>query len=139
MDELRFNTPIARITELTNHLTATYPDGAPRVLVEPLVLLLAPFAPHLSEELWARLGHGSSLTREDFPVAEHAYLVDDFDKVPVQVNGKVRSVVSVPSGADAVALEAAARANEKISALLAGTTVRKVVAVPGRLVNFVCG
>ena len=129
----------ARITELTNHITATYPNGAPRALVEPLVLLLSPFAPHLGEELWSRLGHSASLVREPFPVADPAYLADDTVEVPVQVNGKLRSRIIVAADVDAAALEAAARADEKVAALLHGATVRKVVAVPGRLVNFVLG
>ena len=139
MDELRFNTPIARITELTNHLTATYPGGAPRSLVEPLVLLLAPFAPHMAEELWSRLGHPQSLVRETFPSADPRFLVSETVEVPVQVNGKVRSRIVVPTDTDAAGLEAAARADEKVAALLSAVTVRKVVAVPGRLVNFVVG
>jgi leucyl-tRNA synthetase len=137
MDDLRVNTPIARITELTNHLTSTYPEGAPRALGEPLVLLIAPFAPHLGEELWSRLGHPESLIRAPFPVTDPAYLVTDTVEVPVQINGKLRGVVVVASGANAQTLEAVARADEKISAQIEGKTIRKVVAVPGRLVNFV--
>jgi leucyl-tRNA synthetase len=137
MDDLRVNTPIARITELTNHLTSTYPNGAPRSLGEPLVLLVAPFAPHMAEELWARTGHDTSLTRAPFPVTDPAYLITETVEVPVQINGKLRATIVVPSGADAAALEQAARADEKIGAQIEGKTVRKVVAVPGRLVNFV--
>ncbi len=137
MDDLRVNTPIARITELTNHLTSTYPAGAPRALAEPLVLLLSPFAPHMGEELWSRLGHAGSLVREPFPIADASYLVSDTVNVPVQVNGKLRVVLVVPADADAAALEAVARADEKVRAHIEGKTVRKVVAVPGRLVNFV--
>ncbi len=139
MDELRFNTPIARITELTNHLTATYPSGPPRSLAEPLVLLLAPFAPHMAEELWSRLGHPQSLVHQAFPEADPGYLLSETVEVPVQVNGKVRSRIVVPTDTDAAGLEAAARADEKVAAMLSGLTVRKVVAVPGRLVNFVVG
>jgi hypothetical protein len=135
MDDLRVNTPIARITELTNHLTSTYPNGAPRSLGEPLVLLVAPFAPHMAEELWARTGHDTSLTRAPFPVTDPAYLVTETVEVPVQINGKLRATIVVPSGADAAALEQAARADEKIGAQIEGKTVRKVVAVPGRLVQ----
>jgi leucyl-tRNA synthetase len=138
---LRFNIAIARITELTNHLTSVHgaTSPIPRSVAEPLVLLLAPLAPHIAEELWSRLGHDSSLAWEPFPVADERWLVEDTVQVAVQVNGKVRSQVSVPADADAAALEAAARADEKIAAQLDGKTVRRVVAVPGRLVNFVLG
>jgi leucyl-tRNA synthetase len=140
MEKLRFNVSIAKITELSNHLTARYPaGGVPRSVAEPLVLLLAPLAPHISEELWSRLGHAEPLVREPFPEADPARLVDDTVEIPVQVNGKVRGRVTVPAGADDQALEAAARADERLAGLLAGANVRKVVTVPGRLVNFVVG
>jgi leucyl-tRNA synthetase len=141
MSTLRFNIAIARITELTNHLTSAY--GAdrpvPRSVAEPLVLMLAPLAPHIAEEMWARLGHSSSLAWHDFPVADERWLVEDTVEVAVQVNGKVRAQVRVPADADAAALEAAARADEKVAGYIDGKTVRRVVAVPGRLVNFVLG
>jgi leucyl-tRNA synthetase len=137
-ESLRFNTSIARITELNNAITQAYPNGgAPRALAEPLVLMLAPLAPHLAEELWLRLGHDQSLAWERFPEADPALVVDDTIEVPVQVNGKVRSVIIVPADADAVGLEAAARADEKVLAALGGREPRRVVAVPGRLVNLV--
>jgi leucyl-tRNA synthetase len=141
MSTLRFNIAIARITELTNHLTQTYGASSPvpRTVAEPLVLLVAPLAPHLAEELWSRLGHSDSLAWHPFPVADERWLAEDTVQVAVQVNGKVRAQVSVPAGADAAALEAAARADEKVAGYLAGATVRRVVAVPGRLVNFVLG
>ncbi len=137
-ETLRFNTSIARITELNNATTQAYPQGgAPRALAEALVLMLAPLAPHIAEELWSRLGHAQSLAWAPFPVADPALLVDDTVEVPVQVNGKLRSVITVPAGSDAAALEAAARADAKIAALLAGRDTVRVVAVPGRLVNLV--
>jgi leucyl-tRNA synthetase len=138
---LRFNIAIARITELTNHLTQTFgaEQPVPRSVAEQLVLLVAPLAPHMADELWTRLGHGESSAWEAFPVADERWLVDDTVQVAVQVNGKVRSQVNVPADADAAVLEAAARADEKIAAWLDGATVRRVVAVPGRLVNFVLG
>jgi leucyl-tRNA synthetase len=108
-------------------------------VVGPLVLMVAPLAPHVGEELWARLGHSESLAWHPFPVAEDRWLVEDTVQVAVQVNGKVRSQVTVPADADAAALEAAARSDEKIAGYLDGATVRRVVAVPGRLVNFVLG
>src|SRR4029453_16099294 len=109
---LRFNIAIARITELTNHLTQTYGADSPlpRSMAEPLVLLVAPLAPHIAEELWSRLGHEQSLAWREFPVADERWLVEDTVQVAVQVNGKVRSQVTVPADADAAALEAAARA-----------------------------
>ena len=138
IEGLRLNVAIARITELTNHLTQAFPGGeVPRTVVEPLVLMLAPLAPHIAEDLWSRLGHAASLTWEPFPAAEPARLVDETVEVPVQVNGKVRAIVSLPSGADRAEMERAARADARIAAHLADRTVRKVVVVHGRLVSFV--
>ena len=135
---LRFNTSIARLTELNNAVTAAYPHGGtPRALAESLVLMIAPLAPHIAEELWSRLGHESSLAWEPFPVADSALLVDDTVEVPVQVNGKVRAVVRMPAGLDGDALADAARADERVVAALADREVRRVITVPGRLVNFV--
>jgi leucyl-tRNA synthetase len=137
-ETLRFNTSIARITELNNAITQAYPDGgAPRALAEPVVLMLAPLAPHIAEELWSRLGHSASLAWETFPAVDEALLVDDTVEVPVQVNGKLRGVITVPADADAAAMEAAARADARVVAALDGRETRRVVAVPGRLVNFV--
>jgi leucyl-tRNA synthetase len=137
-ETLRFNTSIARLTELNNAITQAYPHGgAPRTLVEPMILMLAPMAPHLAEELWAKLGHETSLAWAAFPVADPALLIDDTIEVPVQVNGKLRSVINVPADSDAAALQAAARADEKVVAALDGREAKRVVAVPGRLVNFV--
>ncbi|HZE48768.1 MAG TPA: class I tRNA ligase family protein, partial [Jatrophihabitantaceae bacterium] len=137
-ESLRFNTSIARITELNNAIVAAYPNGgAPRAVAESLVLMLAPLSPHIAEELWSRLGHDQSLAWTPFPVADSALLVDDTVNVPVQVNGKVRSVISVPPGIDATALEATARVDAKIAAALDGREVKRVITVPGRLVNFV--
>ena len=132
---LRNNTAVAKLIEYTNHLTKqsiTARDG-----VEPLVLMLAPVAPHLSEEMWRRLGHDRSLAHGPFPQPDSRYLVDDTVEYPVQVNGKVRSRISVSADASAEALEAAALADEKVSAFLAGATPKKVIVVPGRLVNVV--
>ncbi|MCW2682323.1 MAG: leucyl-tRNA synthetase, partial [Blastococcus sp.] len=139
LSTLRFNVAIARIAELTNHLTQAVGASAPvpRQVAEALVLLVAPLAPHIAEEMWARLGHEESSAWHPFPVADEKWLTDDTVQVAVQVNGKVRAQVTVPADADAAALEAAARADEKIAAHLDGATVRRVIAVPGRLVNFV--
>jgi leucyl-tRNA synthetase len=137
-ETLRFNTSVARITELNNAIVAAYPrGGAPRAVAESLVLMLAPLAPHIAEELWARLGHTESLAWAAFPVADPALLIDETIEVPVQVNGKVRAVISVAAGLDNAALEAAARADAKVVAALAGRETKRAITVPGRLVNFV--
>jgi leucyl-tRNA synthetase len=134
---LRNNTAIAKLIEYTNHLTKEHRDSVPRVAVEPLVLMLAPLAPHMAEELWLRLGHTTSLARGPFPAADPAYLVEDTVEYPVQVNGKVRGRVVVAPGAGDDTLKAAALADERVRAFLAGATPRKVIVVPGRLVNLV--
>lgn len=134
---LRDNTAGAKLIELTNHLTKNYPDGAPRAAVEPLVLMLAPLAPHIAEELWERLGHTTSLAHGPFPIADPALLVADSVEYPIQVKGKVRSRIQVPADADPATIEAAALADEKVVALLAGQAPRKVIVVPGKMVNIV--
>ncbi len=137
IEALRFNTAIARITELSSHLTSAYPDGPPRVVAEPLVLMLAPLAPHVAEELWSRMGHAGSLAFEPFPRADPAYLTEETVTVPVQVNGKLRATVSVPAGTAGTDLEAAARADERVRRHLDGREVRRVIVVDDQLVNFV--
>jgi leucyl-tRNA synthetase len=134
---LRNNTAAAKLIEYTNHLTKEHRDAVPRAAVEPLVLMLAPLAPHMAEELWLRLGHETPLAHGPFPVADPAYLVDDTVEYPVQVNGKVRGRVVVAADADQDTLKAAALADDKVQAFLAGANPRKVIVVPGRLVNLV--
>ena len=137
-ESLRFNTSIARITELNNAVTQAYPHGGtPRIVAESLVLMLAPLAPHAAEELWAKSGHPESLAWHSFPVADEAMLVDDTIEIPVQLNGKVRSVINVAADADAAAMEAAARSDEKVIAALGDKPIKRVIAVPGRLISFV--
>jgi leucyl-tRNA synthetase len=132
---LRNNTAAAKLIEYTNHLTKQ--GVTARSALEPLVLMIAPLAPHLAEELWKRLGHDTSLAHGPFPVADPQYLVEDTIEYPVQVNGKVRGHVTVPADADADSLETAALADEKVQAFLNGATPKKVIVVAGRLVNIV--
>jgi leucyl-tRNA synthetase len=138
IEGLRFNTAIAALMELSHDL-ATEDRGAAREVAEMVVLALAPFAPHMSEELWERLGHSESLVHAPYPEPDPALLVSDTSSVAVQVNGKLRGVVDVPAGADQDAAEAAARAEERVAQALDGKTVRRVVYVPDRLINFVVG
>ena len=132
---LSFNTAIARMMEFVNFCTPL--DRRPRAILEPFVTILAPFAPHLAEELWEILGKPAPVSLVAWPVAEERWLKDDTVEIPVEIQGKLRGRVVVPAGADAEAMKAAAAADPKIAELLAGKQVAKVVAVPGRLVNFV--
>lgn len=133
LDNLRFNTAIAKLIELTNALTRL--PATPREVAEPLVLMLAPFAPHVAEELWQRLGHAASLTYADFPVADPALLRAASVTYPVQVAGKVRGRVEVPAEASEEQIRAAALA--AVAEHLAGREPRKVIVVPGRMVSVV--
>jgi leucyl-tRNA synthetase len=133
---LRFNTAVAKLIELNNHLTSA---GRPasRAVVEPLVLMMAPLVPHIAEELWSRLGHGDTLAFAPFPAADPALLVAETVEYPVQVNGKVRGRVTVPADATADEVSSAALAEPKVAALLDGREPRKVIVVPGRIVTVV--
>ena len=111
--------------------------GLPRLLLEKFVLCLAPFAPHLGEELWQALGHGKSLAYEPWPEYDPAALVEDEIEIPVQVLGKLRGRIRVPPTATPADMEAAARANADVAKFIEGKTVVKVIAVPKRMVNFV--
>ncbi|MGW5581556.1 leucine--tRNA ligase [Micromonospora chokoriensis] len=133
MDGIRFNTAIAKLIQLTNGLTGL--SATPREVAEPLVLMVAPFAPHLAEELWRKLGHDTSLTYADFPTADPALLVADTVTYPVQVNGKVRGRVEVPADASEETVRAAAL--DAVAATLAGKEPRKVIVVQGRMVSVV--
>jgi leucyl-tRNA synthetase len=135
LDNLRFNTAIAKLIECNNHLTKL--GGCPADIAEQLVVMLAPMAPHVAEELWAKLGHDTSVTHAPFPVADPAMLVADTVEYPVQVNGKVRGRVSVAADAGTDTVEAAAMADEKVQVALAGQTPKKVIVIPGRMVNIV--
>jgi leucyl-tRNA synthetase len=135
---LHYNTAAAKLIELNNHLTKAYGStGVPRSVAEQLVLMMAPLTPHVAEELWSTLGHDTTLAHGPFPVADERYLVAETLEYPIQVNGKVRSRITVAADASAEQVQAAALADEKIEAALAGREPRKLIVVPGRLVNVV--
>ncbi len=135
MDALRFNTAIAKLIELNNAVTKL--DATPRQIAEPMVLMAAPLVPHMAEELWRKLGHTGTITYLDFPKADPQYLVDDTIEYPVQVNGKVRGRVTVAADADAATVEAVAMADDKVIAAIDGKPPKRVIVVPGRMVNVV--
>ena len=134
--QLSYHTAIAKLISLTNHLIKAG-GGASRSVAEPLVLMTAPLAPHVCEELWSRLGHPTSLAHGPFPAADPHLLTADTISYPVQIRGKVRAKVEVDAASDPAAVETAVLADDRVVTLLAGATVRKVVVVPGRMVSIV--
>jgi leucyl-tRNA synthetase len=135
LDDMRFNTAIAAMMEFTNHLTKL--EVRPRSVLEPFVLLLSPFAPHLGEELWRALGHQQTLAYEPWPKFDPALTKADEVEVPVQVNGKVRVKLTVPADISEDALRQTALDDARVRELLTGKQVRKVIVVPKKLVNLV--
>jgi leucyl-tRNA synthetase len=135
MQRMSFNTAIAALIEMNNELTGR--DNLPRAVAVPMLLMLAPLAPHISEELWQRLGHDQSLAYENWPVCDERYLVEDDVEMAVQVMGKVRGRITVPADADEDTVRQAALNDERVVPYLEGKTVRKVIVVQGKLVNIV--
>jgi leucyl-tRNA synthetase len=138
LEAMAFNTAISAMMVYINEAEAFAKAGPlPKEYLEKFVLCLAPFAPHLGEELWAFLGHPSTLAYEPWPAVDAAALAEDEIEIPVQVLGKLRGRVRVPVAATPAEMEAAARANEEVAKHLEGKTIVKVIAVPKRMVNFV--
>jgi leucyl-tRNA synthetase len=136
LEGMRFNTAIAKVTELNNHLTKV--GGAvARPVAEALVLMVAPLAPHIAEELWRRLGHTDSVVHHDFPVADPAYVVDETVTCVVQIKGKVKARLEVAPSISEDELEKVALADEKVVAALGGAGIRKVIVRAPKLVNIV--
>jgi len=141
-ERFQFNTSIARIMELVNALYKYESTGRKnnRLYVDTvtdLLKLLAPFAPHLAEELWEKMGGPYSIFSQEWPKWDEKALVRDETEIVIQLNGKIKEKVMVPSGLDKTQTEEAVMKNGKVAALLEGKTVVKVIAVPGRLVNIV--
>jgi len=135
IDALGFNTAISRLMEFVNAFTKD--AQRPRDMMQTFTVLLAPFAPHVAEELWQCLGGAESVSHQPWPTFEPQWVVDDVIEVPVQIQGKLRGKVWVPAETSAADLLAAAKADEKIAQQLAGVQIVKEIVVPGRLVNFV--
>ena len=139
MDRMQFNTAIAKLIELVNHLTKqlTSTGSVPREAVEPLVLMVSPLAPHLAEELWVRLGRSGGISRVAYPVADPELLKAEQVTCVVQVKGKVRHRIEVDPEISAEDLEAAVMAEDRVKELLQGQTVRKVIVRAPKIVNIV--
>jgi leucyl-tRNA synthetase len=138
LQNLRFNTAIARVMELNTHagrLAAA--GGLPRGLAEPLVLMVAPFAPHIAEELWSRMGHAASLAYEPFPEFDESLAAERVITMPVQIDGKTRFRMKVPADASEEEITEATASHPEYARHTKGATVSRMVIVPGRIVNIV--
>ncbi len=136
-ESLRFNTAISRLMEFVNFFTGQ--SVRPRACVEPFVLMLAPLAPHIADELWQALGNSGSLAYTPWPAFDPSLTREDTIELPVQINGKVRSRIVVAAEATSEQIEQAARADEKVQSQLEGKSIKKVIVVPKKLVNIVVG
>lgn len=136
-ENLRINTVVAKGIEFVNYLTKNYGSSTPRELIEPLVIMIAPVAPHIAEELWAKLGHEPSVAFASFPEYSEQWLVDDQIELPVQINGKVRGRIQVAADATQDQVVAAATSDDAIAGHLAEKQLVKTIVVPGRMVNLV--
>ncbi|MDG1755433.1 MAG: leucine--tRNA ligase [Rhodothermales bacterium] len=137
MERMSFNTAIAALIEFLSGIVSL--DTIPRSLAEPFILMLAPLAPHISEEIWQRMGHEESLAYAEWPEVDEKWLVQDMLKLVVQVNGKVRGTIEVPADTSKEAIIEAGRTNEKVIRHLEGKEIRREIYVPGRLINIVVG
>jgi leucyl-tRNA synthetase len=143
IEKFHFNVGIARMNELTNALRKAEQSSAPglatarREAIRLLAQLASPFAPHVAEECWARIGGEGLVTTAPWPKADPALLESDTMLLPVQVNGKKRAEIVLPKNAAQADVEAAAKSDANVVPHLAGLTVRKVIVVPGRIVNIV--
>jgi leucyl-tRNA synthetase len=131
-----FNTPISAVMELVNEIAKEPEDPAARFATETAVLLIQPYAPHIAEELWQRLGH-ERLWKQTWPVADPAMLERETFELVVQVNGRVRDRMEVPADLAEEELVARAKASPKVQAYLDGTEIRQTIVVPRKLVNLV--
>jgi leucyl-tRNA synthetase len=137
IESLRFNTAISAMMILVNRLREL--ETVPREAAEAFALILSPFAPHLGEELWERLGHEETLAYYAWPAFDPALVTDDTREIGVQVNGKVRGAVTLAVAASQDEAVAESRKDPKISALLEGKTIKKIIYVPGKILNLIVG
>ncbi|MEZ6094655.1 MAG: class I tRNA ligase family protein [Pirellulaceae bacterium] len=135
IDMLSFNTAIARYMEFVNHFTKQ--THRPKLIMNQFVLILAPMAPHIAEELWAVLGNSDSLALHAWPKHDETLATDSSLEIPISIQGKVRSKLNVARGTSKDELEKLALADERIVELLTDKTVRKIIVVPDRMVNIV--
>ena len=137
IEALHFNTAIPAMMILVRHLSGL--DATPRGAVEVLALLVSPFAPHLGEELWSRLGHDTSLAYAPWPQFDPDLVKEDVVEIGVQVNGKVRGAITLAVDADEATAREAALGEPRVGTHLEGKTIKKVIYVKGKILNFIVG
>ncbi len=137
MESLSFNTAISRLMEFVNYFTGQ--DTRPYSCMESLVLMLSPMAPHISEELWQALGHSESLAYAPWPAFDSKYVEESVIEIPIQINGRVRGRIAVAANAGNSEVEQIALADPKVKKYLEGSSIRKVIIVPRKLINIVAG
>jgi leucyl-tRNA synthetase len=137
IEALTFNKAVAKVHELVNAIEKARPSVTKTEAIRNLVRLISPMLPHLAEEGWMVMGGEGLVATQQWPVHDPALLVDDEVTIAIQVNGKLRDTLTLPKAADKAALEAAALASEKVIRTLDGAAPKKVIVVPGRLVNIV--
>jgi leucyl-tRNA synthetase len=137
IDGLQFNKAVAQLYELTTAIEKAKPSETRVAAARSLLLMIAPMAPHLAEECWALLGEAGMIADAPWPTFDPALLIDEEVTLAVQVNGKLRDTVTAPRGLDRASVEALALASGKVQRQLGGTSPRKIIVVPDRLVNIV--
>jgi leucyl-tRNA synthetase len=135
IENFSFNTSVSTFMIAVNELTSQKCNK--RDILEPLLLLISPYAPHIAEELWSKLGHEVSISTVDFPIFEAKYLVESSKNYPVSFNGKMRFTLELPLDMSKEDIEKTVMAQEKTQIQLAGRIPKKIIIVPGKIINIV--
>ena len=135
MANFSFNTSVSSFMICVNERSAL--KCSKRGILEPLAILVSPYAPHIAEELWALLGNQKSITKANFPAFEEKYLIENIHEYPVSINGKMRVKLTLPLSLTVSEIEAAALADPNVQKWLEGNTPKKIIIVPGKIVNLV--
>jgi leucyl-tRNA synthetase len=135
IENFSFNTSVSTFMIAVNELTALKCNS--KEILEPLVVLISPYAPHIAEELWQKLGHQESISEVSFPVFDASHLVESSKEYPISFNGKMRFKMELPLDMPKQEMEAAVMANPKTIQQLAGRLPKKIIVVPGKIINIV--
>ncbi|MFM7767389.1 MAG: class I tRNA ligase family protein, partial [Bacteroidota bacterium] len=135
MERFSFNTSVSTFMICVNELTDL--KCRKRSILEPLTVLISPFAPHIAEELWSRMGNNSSITTATYPAYDERHVIEDDFEYPISVNGKTRFKITLPKAMSVAEVESAVLVSAEMAKWLTGTPPKKVIVVPGRIVNVV--